>query len=377
MRRARDRPSLPIIIRPRSPEGEGVEPDECVPGWSWPKPRGRKMTERALKRAAVVGSGVIGRSWARVFARAGWGVSVYDADPERLKQAVRWAHATAVEDERAGFLTEGGAAEEVRLIRPASSLDDAVSGARWVQESGPEKLDLKQELFAALDAAAAPGAILASSTSALDIGQIAEGLEGAARCCVAHPVNPPHVVPVVEVLPGPGSTASTVERVLSVLRDVGQSPVLMSRFVPGFLLNRMQAALVREAVSLVETGTASVEAVDRVIREGLGLRWALMGPFGTGHTNADDGVGGYFRRYGAAYRSLWDDLDPQPALTDGLIDEIQAGVEVMYGNADSREVGAWRDRMVGRIRRLKDSDPGPAGGEARAGDEPAGQEKVR
>ncbi|NNF27743.1 MAG: 3-hydroxyacyl-CoA dehydrogenase [Gemmatimonadetes bacterium] len=334
------------------------------------------MTERALKRAAVVGSGVIGRSWARVFARAGWEVSVYDADPERLKQAVRWAHATALEDERAGFLTEGGAAEEARLIRPASSLDDAVSGARWVQESGPERLDLKQDLFAALDAATAPGAILASSTSALDIGQIAKGLEGASRCCVAHPVNPPHVVPVVEVLPGPGSPASTVERVLSVLRDVGQSPVLMSRFVPGFLLNRMQAALVREAVSLVETGTASVEAVDRVIREGLGLRWALMGPFGTGHTNADDGVGGYFRRYGAAYRSLWDDLDPQPALTDGLIDEIQAGVEAMYGNADSKEVGAWRDRMVGRIRRLKDGDPGPAGGEARAGGDPAGQEKV-
>lgn len=318
------------------------------------------MTERALKRAAVVGSGVIGRSWVRVFARAGWDVSVYDADPAQRDRAIGWAHETAAEDERRGLLHGGGAATQAARIRPASDLSEALSGATWVQESGPETLNLKRELFAELDSEAEADAILASSTSALDIGRIVEGLAGASRCLVAHPVNPPHVIPVVEVLPAPGVPESTVKRATSVLEALGQSPVLMSRFVPGFLLNRMQAALVREAVSLVESGAAGVEAVDRVIRDGLGLRWALMGPFGTGHTNADEGVGAYLRRYGAAYRSLWGDLDPDPLLSERLIDHIDSEVERMYGQADPKQVGAWRDRLVGRIRQMKEEDPGPA-----------------
>ena len=322
------------------------------------------MEERRPGRAAIVGAGVIGRSWIRVFARAGWEVSVYDTDPRRVDQAMRWMRTSALEDERVGLVAD--AAEEARLVQPAKDLADAVSGAGWVQESGPETLTVKQDLFQALDATADPGAFLASSTSALDVARIAKGLKGASRCLVAHPVNPPHVVPVVEVLPGPGASAEEVGRALAVLRDVGQSPVLMRRFVPGFLLNRMQAALVREAVSLVETGAADVEAVDQVVRDGLGLRWALMGPFGTGHTNADEGVAGYLRRYGAAYRNLWRDLDPDPPLTDEVVDLIHDRVDEMYGHAEPEAVGAWRDRMVERIRKLKAEDPGPLGSRERA-----------
>src|SRR5262249_49317709 len=147
-----------------------------------------------------------------------------------------------------------------------ADLRETLAGAGYVQESGPEDLALKQSIYAQLDRLAEPDAILASSTSAMDITEIAAGLRGAAPCIVAQPANPPHVVPVVEVVPGKRTDAGVVQRTLQHLEALGQSPVLLHYYVPGFLLNRMQAALVREALSLVERGVADVAAVDAVIR---------------------------------------------------------------------------------------------------------------
>ncbi len=189
--------------------------------------------------------------------------------------------------------------------RPLSCHDrlaEALEGVEYVQESGPEKLASKKAIFGELDRLAPTDAILASSTSALDMSDIAEGLPRAGRTIVAHPVNPPHVIPVVEILPGKRTAIDVVARTRAFLSAVGQSPVLLNFYVPGFLLNRMQAALVREAIHLVECGAADVEAVDAVIRDGLGLRWALLGPFGVANTNADGGIREYFGRYGALVR---------------------------------------------------------------------------
>src|SRR5262249_4697526 len=155
-------------------------------------------------------------------------------------------------------------------VSPHADLDEALSGAGYAQESGPEDLSVKRAFFRELDRLANPSTILASSTSAMDMTEIASGLPGSARCIVAHPVNPPHVVPVVEVLPGKGTDPAVVSRTIEFLRAVGQTPVLMNFYVPGFLLNRMQAALLREAFQLVERGVADVDAVDAVIRDGLG-----------------------------------------------------------------------------------------------------------
>lgn len=310
--------------------------------------------------ATVLGAGVIGRSWIRVFSRAGWETRVYDVDPDRRARALEWARRSAREDGRAhGREAEGRDAE---TLVACESLAAALSGSVWVQESGPEDLDIKRRIFAELDEAADRATILASSTSAMDMTRIAEGLPGARRCIVAHPVNPPHVVPVVEVLPGRETDTSVVEQTMEVLRRVGQTPVLLRRFVPGFLLNRMQAALIREAVSLLASGVASADDIDAVVRDGLGLRWALMGPFATGHTNADAGAGAYYRMYGSAYRALWEDLDPDPALSDAVIDQIHDGVEARYGPDQVAALGAWRDRMIRRIRDLKTDDPPPSAG---------------
>lgn len=317
------------------------------------------MTQPVIRTVAVVGSGVIGRSWIRVFARAGCETRVFDPDPEQLARALDWARDSAREDEAHGFIDSAAAAGEGRAIHRCETLDEALAGAGWVQESGPETLAVKQRIFAELDAAADPGAILASSTSAHDMSRIAEGLAGSDRCVVAHPVNPPHVIPVVEVLPGERTRPEVLTAALAFLESVGQSPVRMNRYLSGFLLNRLQAALIREAVFLYGTGAASAEAIDTVVREGLGLRWALLGPFGTGHTNADGGAGEYYRRYGDAYREMWRELETDPELSGRVIDGIHEETEEMYGAAATQALCAWRDRLVRRIRALKEDDPPP------------------
>jgi len=220
-----------------------------------------------------------------------------------------------------------------------------------VQESGPENLEAKRAMYAELDRLAPPKAVLASSTSTLDMTKIAEGLPGASRCIVAHPVNPPHVVPVVEVLGGAHTDPLVVRKAVRFLERVGQTPVLLRRYVPGFLLNRMQAALVREAVHLVKEGIATPEGVDSVIRNGLGLRWALMGPFGVANTNADGGLREYFARYGPSFEMLCADLTAEFALTPELIESMGKSVDATNRRVPREMLRSWRDDMVGRIRK--------------------------
>jgi 3-hydroxyacyl-CoA dehydrogenase len=294
---------------------------------------------------AVVGCGVIGRSWIRVFTRAGFPVRVWDVSPQAVDQALAWHAAAAARDGRGGTVPQG-----------AASLVEALGGATWVQESGPEHLPAKQALYAQMDDGAAPEAILASSTSTLDMTEIARGLRGAGRCLVAHPVNPPHVVPAVELLGGVATGPDVVTRAAEWLRALGQTPVILRRYVPGFLLNRMQAALVREAISLLDRGVADVDAIDAVIRDGLGLRWALMGPFGVANTNADGGAREYFTRYGASFRWLMDDLGGTPSLDEASIERIGTGVDAMYPGVSHEALRSWRDRLVERITDLKHDD---------------------
>lgn len=314
----------------------------------------RQLASRVV---AVVGTGVIGRSWMRVFARAGLETRVWDPDPARMDQAWEWYKDDLRRLRKELGLRKAETREERRSVLRCATLEEALAGAHYVQESGPENLEQKRDLFQALDAGAAPKAILASSTSALDMGAIAEGLAGAARCVVAHPVNPPHVVPVVEVVGGPATDPGTVRRTLRFLARVGQTPVLLRRYVPGFLLNRMQAALVREAINLVRDGVATVEAVDAVVREGLGLRWAMMGPFGVANTNADGGVREYLTRFGSSFEGLWRDLATDTALSPELIERLATGTDLMYRRAGREAQRQWRDDMVARLRRLKDAHP--------------------
>jgi len=254
------------------------------------------------KTAAMIGAGLIGRAWAMVFARSGWNVRVYDSDPAQLTGARAYIGPSLAEQQAAGLCEEAAVANA--RIAYVSELDDAVSGAQWVHEHLPEQLELKRGIFVELDRLADDNAILASSTSAIPSSQFTEKLPGRVRCLVAHPVNPPHLVPVVELCGAPWTDAATIERAYAVMRDVGQVPILVRREIDGFILNRLQGALLTEAMRLVEEGYVSPEDLDKTIKEGLGLRWSFMGPFETIELNAPGGVADYCARYSSFYRRL-------------------------------------------------------------------------
>jgi 3-hydroxyacyl-CoA dehydrogenase len=203
--------------------------------------------------------------------------------------------------------------------------------------------------------------VLASSQSDYDTTAITDGLAGAERCVTAHPVNPPHVIPVVEILPSVSAAGWAVERACDVLRSAGQTPVVMRRFVPGLLTNRIQAAVLREALQLVLLDVADVAAVDAVVADGLGLRWALLGPLAVADANADGGARAYFTTHRESWIELMDGLSPTPAFTPEEIERIGTGVEAARANLPGAEVRAWRDRMLVALTALKAGDPSPYG----------------
>lgn len=294
-----------------------------------------------------------------MFARAGCETRIHDRDQAQIDRALAWLDEDLDLSVAGGWLGAGEADGIRSRVSTHSELEDALAGADYVQESGPERLDAKRELFRALDGSAPSAAILASSTSTFDMTVIADGLAGASRCIVAHPTNPPHVIPAVEVLPGASTDPAVVSRTMNFLRQAGQVPVLLRKYTFGFVLNRLQAALVREAIDLVESGVADVEAVDTIVREGLGLRWAIMGPFVTGHTNADGGLREYYGRYGSSYRALIQALDPAAPAFDGeMIDRLSTATEGLVGGATVADLLRWRDDMIRRIRALKSQHPG-------------------
>jgi 3-hydroxyacyl-CoA dehydrogenase len=306
---------------------------------------------------AVIGTGVIGRSWMRVFARAGLETRIWDPDAAQVERAWEWYKADLRRLRKTLGLAKAETRAERRSVVRCATLEEALAGAHYVQESAPERLELKREVFVALDASAPPKAILASSTGTLDFGAITDGLAGAARCLMAHPVNPPHVVPVVEVVGGPATDPATLRRTLRFLARIGQTPVLLRRPVPGLLHYRMQAALLREAISLVRDGIATVESVDTVVREGLGLRWALQGPFGVANTETDGGVRELLARFGEGLESIWRDLARDTSLTPELIERLGAGTDHMYRRTSREVQRQWRDDTVTRLQRLKAAHP--------------------
>ena len=296
-----------------------------------------------VRRVAVVGTGVIGRSWALVFLRAGCDTTLFDADAGALERARAWIVSQPVE--RSG------------MLRTCDSLGEAVASAQYVQESGPERLDLKTSMFEEIDRLAPADATLASSTSAFDMTAIAGRTHHPKRCVVAHPVNPPHTIPVVEVLGGAQTSAETVRRTIEFLAEVGQTPVLLKKHVHGFLLNRLQFALVREAMHLLQEGVADVDAIDAVVRDGLGLRWALLGPFAVADTNKDDGARAYFGGYEEWITDLMDRLGPTPRIDAALVERLGRELDDMRGDIPRVQMREWRDRMVMEIRRLKAANP--------------------
>ena len=305
------------------------------------------------RTVACVGAGEIGSSWAIVFARAGLDVHLFDPDPaQRLEAKRRISRAAALLEQLAGV----DAAALCARVRIVESAAEALAGAAYVQESAPERLDLKRSVLEELDGLAAPEVGIASSTSAIPIGSIAGRARRPQRCIVVHPLNPPHLIPLVEVAPGPMTSEAVTEDVIAFMRRVGQAPILCRKEIYGFVANRLQMALLREALALHRDGVATTADIDACVTEGLGRRWALLGPFGVEHTNAAS-IGDDLRKFGEPIREIFSALyQGSDLLSEREIDAISAEVEETFAGRSHEELTDWRDRRL--------LDAGAAGGSA-------------
>ncbi len=276
-----------------------------------------------MSKVAIIGTGFVGRAWAISFARAGHEVVLWDAEAAAPEQALAYIE-PLLADLAAHDLLNGGSPEVVRArMRVAPTLSEALAGAIHVQENTPENVEVKRKVFAALDAAAPPEAVLASSTSAILPSAFTEGLKGRGRCLVVHPINPPYLIPAAEVVPAPWTDAEAIERTAAFLRSAGHAPIVMKREIDGFVMNRMQGALLEEAFRLVAEGYAGIEDIDVGIREGLALRWSFMGPFETIDLNAPGGVRDYAERYENIYANIFPTVQWRADWNGEVMDRIR------------------------------------------------------
>ncbi len=299
-----------------------------------------------MSKIALVGLGLVGRAWAVSFARAGHEVAIWDERAEAIDEALNFVNKVLPELDANGLLA-GEAAINVRArMRRAGSLEEALDGASHVQENAPEDLEVKRRVFAELDRMAEPEAVLASSTSAILPSRFTEALKGRARCLVAHPINPPYLIPAVELVPAPWTGPRIVERTASLFEAAGHTPIVMKREIDGFVVNRLQGALLEEAFRLVASGFATTEDVDVALREGLALRWSFMGPFETIDLNAPGGVRDYARRYQHIYAGIFPSTLERVDWSGPAMDGIEAERRQRLPAERLGERAAWRDRRL-------------------------------
>lgn len=291
---------------------------------------------------ACIGVGLVGCAWAVVFARAGFAVNIHDADAAVLEAApgrIR-LQLDALSDQ--GLVDEPPSVVAGR-VRVVALLEEAVRNAVYVQESILEKADLKRALLEQLEPLDDGRRIIGSSTSGIPASAFASGLRISDRVLVVHPVNPPSLIPLVELVPSPDTGADALNFARELMLACDQSPITVRREIDGFVLNRLQAVLLREAWALVKDGIASVEDIDKTVRDGLGWRWSFMGPFETIDLNAVGGVADYARRLGPLYQRIAASRDHSDSWDAELIAEVEAQRRKLLPQAQLRERSHWRD----------------------------------
>ncbi|MBV9246157.1 MAG: 3-hydroxyacyl-CoA dehydrogenase [Methylobacteriaceae bacterium] len=315
------------------------------------------MSPEASRRPgiAVLGSGSIGAAWAIVFAEAGCPVNLQDIDAARLESSRRDLRERLSDLARCQLLDEPVEAVFAR-IRFLSDLPGALANVAYVQECIPEDRELKRSLFADLDRLADAATILASSSSFLPASAFADGLAGRSRCLVVHPGNPPYLLRVAEVVPAAFTAQAVVERTMDLLAAVGMGPVRLQREIDGFVFNRLQGALLREAYCLVRDGIIDVAEVDRIVRDGLGLRWSVVGPFEAADLNARGGIAAHAKRAGPVYFRLGTDRGQNDPWDDKLVAKVTAQRRAVMPLEDWEARVAWRDRALMALLRCRRSD---------------------
>ncbi len=295
-----------------------------------------------VQRVAVLGAGTIGASWTAWFLGRGMTVTVWDPRPE----AETYVRRTIADAWPAVARLGAVAGASPDAWRFEQSPEAAVADAQFVQENAPERLPIKRELYARIDSVLRPDAILASSTSGLIMSEIQAGFRSASRFAVGHPFNPPHLIPLVEVVGGQQTAPETIAWCLEFYRHIGKKPIHIRKEAPGHLANRLQAALWREAVSAVVTGLASVEDVDTAISAGPGLRWAVMGPHMTFHLGGGEGgITHMLDQFKPAFEAWWASMTT-PELSVATMQQIIDGVAAEAHGRSIAQLAAERDAVL-------------------------------
>jgi 3-hydroxyacyl-CoA dehydrogenase len=300
-----------------------------------------------MARIAIIGTGVIGSSWAALFAARGNAVAATDPRPDTVDELRRAVERCWPSLERQGLVVEDGSPD---LVTVAESATAAARDATFVQESAPERLDLKHELYRELDAVTDAEVVIASSSSGLMASDIQQACERhPERVVIGHPFNPPHLVPLVEVVGGEATSDAAVATAIDVYASIGKSPIHIRAELPGHVTNRLQAALWREAYWLVEQGVVSVADVDRAISSGPGLRWALLGPFATQHLSGGDaGIAHVLDHLGPPMVEWWETLRTA-TWTPELKAAVVAGVDAELAGIDQDRMLDERDRLLEQL----------------------------
>ncbi|ATL84843.1 L-carnitine dehydrogenase [Streptomyces malaysiensis subsp. malaysiensis] len=295
-----------------------------------------------VRRVACVGAGVIGGGWVAHFLARGYDVTAWDPAPDAEEKLRRLVDAAWPALERIG-LADGASPDRLAV---AATAEEAVADAQFVQESAPEKLELKRSLLARLDAAAPAGVVIASSTSGYPMTDMQTEAADPGRLVVGHPFNPPYLIPLVEVVGGTQTDAAAVEWASRFYKVAGKSVITMERELPGFIANRLQEALWREALHMVANGEATVKEIDDSITEGPGLRWAFMGPCLTfALAGGEGGMGHMLDHFGPSLKSPWTRLEA-PELDDTLRAAMVDGCDEAAGGRTIAQLVAERDQGV-------------------------------
>jgi carnitine 3-dehydrogenase len=311
------------------------------------------MAEIGVERVAVIGTGTIGASWAAFFLARGLSVAASDPAPQAESALRRFIAAAWPALRRLG----AGEAPPLDRLSFHEEPEAAASGTDFVQENAPEREPVKREVLRRLDAVLPASVVIASSSSGLLISRLQADCRHPERCVIGHPFNPPHLVPLVEVVGGEKTAPATIERALAIYAALGKRPIHIRREVKGHVANRLQAALWREAVHLVAAGVASVGDIDTAISEGPGLRWALMGPHLIFHlAGGAGGIAHFLDQFAGPIEDWWQDLG-RPHLTETVRQRLAEGISAEAASRGIDDLAAERDRLLVEILALKRGEP--------------------
>ena len=292
---------------------------------------------------AALGAGLIGRSWVALFLAADRDVRVYDPDPAAADRVLETIESSWATLQRLGLTSRDGPSAQLTFFDDPAA---AVEGAAFVQESVPERIEIKRDLYARIEPVIDSRAIVASSASGLTLGELQSGWRDPARLVLGHPFNPPHLIPLVEVMGNERTAPGVVDEARAFYESVGKVTIEVKREVPGHVANRLQAALWREAIHLVNEGVATVADVDTAIASGPGLRWAVMGPTTLFHLGADDaGLASFCDRYSDSFNRWWDDLG-DPRLDNDTAARLINGLAETGPTGSVQELTAVRDERL-------------------------------